>query len=365
MNNHSYWEEDSFNFRYDLVVVGAGITGLSSALFFKREFPGRSVLVLERGAIPQGASTRNAGFACIGSITEHLADLERTTPQEVRERILRRYRGLELLKQTVGVESLRYTPCGGYELFTSEEEFQRARDHIPTFNRWLQELTGQQEVYRADTLNGYPVISNRLEGALHPGQMMRILVHLAREAGVEIRWNAEVHSVRSSGSVRLDDGTKFTGTRVLVAANGFAGRLLPEIDVVPARGYLFVTRPLKELRWRGTFHYDRGYIYFRDLGDRLLLGGARNVAEAEEKTDAFGVNARIRNHLMEFANDILELETGWAIDREWSGIMGFTDTKTPVVRGVEGRVYVAAGLSGMGVAIGMQVAREAVALLEA
>lgn len=56
----SYWEKKNL-IQYDLILVGAGFVGLSTAIHYKEKHPGRSVLVLERGVFPSGASTRNAG----------------------------------------------------------------------------------------------------------------------------------------------------------------------------------------------------------------------------------------------------------------------------------------------------------------
>ena len=78
----SYWEQKNY-LDYDLVVVGAGIVGLSTAIRYKEKFPQRSVLVMERGVFPTGASIRNAGFACFGSVTEILDDLKYMTPEQV------------------------------------------------------------------------------------------------------------------------------------------------------------------------------------------------------------------------------------------------------------------------------------------
>ena len=59
----SYWEQQSFT-SYDYVIIGSGIVGLSTAIELKEKFPGATVLILERGLLPTGASSRNAGFAC-------------------------------------------------------------------------------------------------------------------------------------------------------------------------------------------------------------------------------------------------------------------------------------------------------------
>ena len=65
--NLSFWEKESFLNRSDYVIIGSGIVGLSAALHLKQREKGKKVTVLERGILPSGASTKNAGFACIGS----------------------------------------------------------------------------------------------------------------------------------------------------------------------------------------------------------------------------------------------------------------------------------------------------------
>lgn len=360
---YSYWERDTFLKPFDLIVVGAGIVGLSSALFYKRRHPSARVLVLDKGFLPEGASTRNAGFACVGSITEYIADLEKESEEGIKRRIVNRYEGLNLLKETLGEQNIAYEACGGYELFTNPEKFEKASAYIPKFNEWMADLAGEDEVYSTATLNGYKVIHNRLEGALHPGKMMRRLLKLVRSLDIEVKWNTEVNRVEKNGSVLLDNEINLRAQKILVAANGFVNKLLPEIPVNPARGYIFVTSELADMPWKGTFHHDRGYIYFRNIGNRLLMGGARNIASVQEATDLFGINEKIKNHLMEFSNEVLGIGDNWQIDSEWSGIMGFTESKTPVLKRLDDHRFVAAGLSGMGVAIGTKIGKMASGLL--
>lgn len=359
----SFWEEDTFFQPYDLLIIGAGITGLMSALFYKRAHPNRRVAVLERGFIPRGASTRNAGFACIGSISEHLSDLQKASEEHINQRIIRRYKGLQLLKETLGEEDIGYDPCGGYELFTSEDAFDKAAAGINRFNKRINELLGESEVYHARELNGYPVIYNRLEGGLHPGKMMQKLIRQVQNCGVEIKWNTTVEDITDNGRVSIAGRPFLKADKILVSANAFTRRLLPHIQVKPGRGYVFITDEQQSLPWKGTFHHDRGYIYFRNVGNRLLIGGARNIAADQEETVHFGTNETIKEHLIDFVSDKLKLSQEWRIYREWSGIMGFTDTKTPVIRQLDEHRYVAAGLSGMGIAIGSSIGREAAEML--
>ena len=355
----SFWEKDSFLKAYDLVVVGAGIVGLSSALFYKQENPSARVAVLERGFLPQGASTRNAGFACVGSIGEHLADMEKESENNIKRRIKRRYEGLQLLKETLGEEAIGYDHCSGFEFFRSQEEFEEVVSEIHRFNGWMEELVDEKEVYSIEELEGYPVIRNRLEGALHPGKMMETLAKKVSSVGVDIKWNSKVEDVTKGGIVRITNGPEVQSDNILFAANGFVRRLLPDIEINPARGFVMVTDEQENLPWKGIFHHDRGYIYFRNVGNRLLIGGARNLDKDGEQTDQFGTNETIKNHLKKFVSQILKLGNHWKIDHEWSGIMGFSSTKTPIVKQLDQSRFVAAGLSGMGIAIGMEVGRGA------
>ena len=74
--NLSYWEIKSWLSHVDYCIVGSGIVGLNCALQLKKQFPKAKILILEKGSLPQGASTKNAGFACFGSLSEIIEDLK-------------------------------------------------------------------------------------------------------------------------------------------------------------------------------------------------------------------------------------------------------------------------------------------------
>ena len=72
----SYWENKTWLSNIDFVVVGSGIVGLNCALELRTKHPKSKIVVLEKGLIPYGASSRNAGFACFGSLSEIIDDLK-------------------------------------------------------------------------------------------------------------------------------------------------------------------------------------------------------------------------------------------------------------------------------------------------
>lgn len=357
----SFWEREAWFSKADLLIAGAGIVGASVALFYKERFPDHEVIILERGAAPMGASTRNAGFTCIGSVSEHLSDLEKSDEETVLNRISRRWNGLRLLTNTLGKEPIGYEHTGGWEIFTDRELFESCADRIEWLNGELESRIGESEVYRAGEFEGYPAIFNRVEGVIHSGRMMRILHRKIAEAGVRVLWNTEV-AESGEGFLKTKDGHTFRGRNVALALNGFVPKLTG-LPVKPARGTVMITSPIDGLPWRGTFHHNRGFVYFRNVGDRLLIGGARDLAVEEETTDHFGINPKIRDYLIRFMNETLRLPESRSIEMEWSGIMGMAENKEPLITEIQPGLFAAAGLSGMGIAIGMEVAKELTSLM--
>ena len=102
--NLSYWERESFFKDIDVAIIGSGIVGLNAALHLKNLDKNLRVIIVERGSLPIGASTRNAGFACFGSLTELLSDIELRGEDETLAVVEKRWRGLAALRKTLGAE---------------------------------------------------------------------------------------------------------------------------------------------------------------------------------------------------------------------------------------------------------------------
>jgi gamma-glutamylputrescine oxidase len=372
----SYWEKESFFSGIDIAIIGSGIVGLSAAIHLKHLEPKSRVVVLERGVLPSGASTRNAGFACFGSMTELLDDLTHMGEDAVLEVVEKRWVGLQRLRALVGDDNLNFQQLGGYELFNERETaiFNHCTERIPEFNEKIGRITRQPEVYKVvdDRRSQFGfsavehLILNQSEGQIHTGKMMSSLLRIARDTGVEI--------FNGMGIRQLEDGptgvlleTAFGWTlqvpRVLVAVNGFARQLIPTIDLYPARNQVLLTKPIPGLKVEGCFHYDRGYYYFRNIDGRILLGGGRNLDIETEKTAEFGSNELIRAALEKLLHEVICPGQQVAIDAWWTGILGLGPVKKPILERVSPHVVVAVRLSGMGVAIGTLVGQEGAALL--
>jgi gamma-glutamylputrescine oxidase len=194
----SYWEQQSFS-HYDHIVIGAGIVGLCTAIEIKERFPTSSVLVLERGLLPTGASTRNAGFACMGSATELLDDLQHTSETEVVALFEARKKGLEKLRNKLGDSRIGYRANGGHELISDLEA--GALDRLDYLNDLLRPVTGKPafkpateriEEFGFSGTYSQALIEHTCEGELNSGMMMRALMDKALQMGVEVKTGADV-----------------------------------------------------------------------------------------------------------------------------------------------------------------------------
>ena len=145
----SVWERESFFAPADVVIAGSGFVGLWSAFYLKKNAPKLSITILERGLIPTGASTRNAGFACFGSLTELVADAAKMGEDKMLDLVEMRYRGLRRIGKVFSNKTIGFQHHGGYELIGNENiDINELRSHIDKLNRSLKKIVKQQKTFR-------------------------------------------------------------------------------------------------------------------------------------------------------------------------------------------------------------------------
>ena len=118
--NYSYWELKEWFSNVDFTIVGSGIVGLNCALTLKKQHPKAKIVILEKGMLPQGASTKNAGFACFGSLSELIDDLSTHSTEEVYNLVDNRWRGLQLLRENLGDQNIDYQQNKGLNCVTQK-----------------------------------------------------------------------------------------------------------------------------------------------------------------------------------------------------------------------------------------------------
>lgn len=364
--NLSYWEQQTWLSNVDYTIIGSGIVGLNTALRLREKFPKANIIILERGFLPNGASTKNAGFACFGSLSEILDDLNSHSEEEVVQLVQKRVDGLALLRKTLGDFTIEYKPWGGFELFTPKDKslLEECQSKMEYINKLL------DPVFNEDVFSTGPnkfnfkkieeaVIFNKFEGQINTGKMMEALLQKVLKAGIKILNNITVEGfLEKNASVNVNtDQFEFTTNKLLIATNGFAAQLGME-EVKPARAQVLITKPIENLQIKGTFHLDKGYYYFRNIDKRILLGGGRNLDIITEETTTLGETTLIQNKLEELLRETILPNTTFEIDKRWSGIMGVGIQKKPIVEQLSNNTFCGVRLGGMGVAIGSLVGRE-------
>lgn len=366
----SYWEKTTLR-HFDLVVVGGGIVGHFTALFYAQKNPGHRVAILERGLFPSGASTKNAGFACFGSIAELEHDVASIGEEATAALVMKRYNGLKLLRETLGDEAIDYREVGGYEMCFEPPKQER----VDFFNDLLEAHLGSRP-YSVQPSEGYGfstkvthLIKNALEGTVDTGKMMAALQQRVAQAGVLTFTQSSVEELEEIKEgkvikVQTPDGpVAFFARQVALCTNAFSRKFLADEDLEPGRGLVLVSKPHPAFHWEGSFHYHGGYNYFRTIDGRLLLGGGRHLDKSGETTLESGVNYTIEKALKEDIASLIAPGVAVEIDYMWSGVMAFGSSKRPVIRRIDDHMVAGIRLGGMGVAIGARVGQDLAVLI--
>ena len=371
-STNSIWEDESIFCKNDFLIIGGGLAGLWCAYELQLKYNQARILIIERGIIPSGASTRNAGFACFGSPTEMIYDAAVMGDDKMWSTVEMRYKGIRKIRKVFGDAVIDYDPCGGFECLKNEQAAQ-VHERLSWLNKGMQAITGKEESFNWSNekldrfgLKGFDkMIENDLEGGLHSGKLVFALQQYLQSKGVLFFSGMEVMRVEKDTNhyrVITTSNQTFTSTSLLYCTNAFSQHLLTGLVVTPARGQVIVTSPIEDLKLNGTFHYDEGYYYFRNVGNRVLLGGARNKSFDTEKTTELTITPTIQDELLRFLSEHILPGKAFTITHKWSGIMGFTANKEPIVEKVDDNAYAVIACNGMGVALTPIIAEKVAAM---
>ncbi len=371
----SFWEKSTLLEDIDFLVIGGGIVGISTALSLREKHTSAKIMLIERGYLPTGASTKNAGFTCFGSVTELLDDLNSTEEQTVWETVALRYEGLQRLLERFSPEKIGYQNSGSFDLITQNEKHQLPAytDQLAYLNENIQRITGKTDCYNWHSglneqfemqgiVGGF---HNRLEGEIHTGKLLKESYQLLQQASIICLYGITVKAIEDHHDHTIVDTNYGTikSKKTAVTVNGFAQELLKDDRILPARAQVVVTSPIPNLKLKGTFHYDKGYYYFRTIENRVLFGGGRNLNFQGETTTNFGQTEQIQGELERLLSEVILPNKSFSIDYRWSGIMGVGSEKKPIIESYSPNIAIGVRMGGMGVAIGSIVGEKVAEIL--
>ncbi|MDH4473586.1 MAG: FAD-binding oxidoreductase [Fluviicola sp.] len=372
----SYWEKTALTEGIDYAIVGGGIVGIATALHLREIYPNAKIVILERGYVSTGASTKNAGFACFGSVTELADDLKKMDETSVWNTVEMRWRGLQRLHERFPDSVIDLQLKGSWDLIASDETktVPELSDQMQYFNAEIERITGFSSCFSYDTTiaekAGFNGINggfhNKLEGEIHTGKLLAASNLLLAKAGIICLFGVEVKTIQPGENevlIETNYGELKSG-KLAVTVNGFAQKLLNDQRIQPARAQVIVSSKMPGFELPGTFHYQQGYYYFRSIDNRLLLGGGRNLDFSGETTTEFENTSLIINTLEALMHNVILPGKDVTIDYKWSGIMGVGTEKKPLIEFIHPNVGIGVRMGGMGVAIGSLVGEELAELLK-
>ena len=389
MGSVSYWQTEAGaavahplrgQITADVVVVGAGITGVALALWLSRA--GVRPVVLEAREIAAGASGRNGGFLLGGTAEAYGAARERYGGERAR-----RIWGYSAGNNAVAVElagelqergiATGFARNGSLRVALSEAELEEIRRSVALLaeDGWKAELLDRADLPQRLRGAYLGASYHPLDAEIQPARFVRGIAALAIEAGARFYDHSPVMAIAAdtnSVQITTPEGA-VTAATLALATNAWLGESGALLDadwlshvIAPTRGQMLTTAPVTNLGLSCPCYADEGYQYWRQLPDgRLVVGGWRNHAMASEVGLDETPNETIQPHLERFVRETLDLPDA-RIEHRWAGIMAFSADGLPLVGKAPDheRIYLAGGYTGHGNAYAISAARVLTALIQ-
>lgn len=337
----------------DVLIVGAGYVGLSTAWWITENYPGVKVTVIERSRPGAGASGRNAGFLTKGSayfyqsLTKHWGS----------ERALEIFRFAETSLELVNQNILQSSPEIKSEK-TNSLTLTRKKNELADLSSefgfaWTEEIPSKLK----STYEG--AFSSAPEYKTNPMELIGSLKKSLEARKVQIIESSGAYALFTEGVRTLMNTIKCK--KVILAVNGYA----PEFHsafasfITPNRAQMLAIETEDEFDANSLFYDPAERVYWRRAGEKaILIGGKRLLDEKNEIGNFEKVSPLIQEGLEDYVKNVLQLN--YKVIHRWSGIMGFTPHELPLLTKVEAPLptWFVGGFSGHGMGFGFHAGKE-------
>lgn len=341
----------------DVCVIGAGYTGLSTALELAKA--GYKVTVLEAETIGFGASGRNGGQICTGfspgqsKLEAQLSKADAKLCFDMAEQ------SKQLIEQHIGEHKIDCALTWGYlhcipkaHQFANLEEWAAEYEALGYSGNTLLSKAELQSQLGTTLYHG--ALRESRAGHLHPLNYCLGLAAAALKAGVQIHERSPVIDVDTGRAPKARTGKGTVSAKFMViAGNAYLGRLVKPLygRIMPVSSYIIATEPLGENRAKSLIANNEAVAttnfiveYFRRSADhRLLFGGRASYSTLEP--------ANLAEYMRPRMTKVFAQLSDVKLDFAWGGLIAITSNRLPDCGRLSPTVYYAHGYSGQGVAL--------------
>jgi len=349
----------------DVLVIGAGFTGLSAARTLARL--GAKVVVLEANRIGWGASSRNGGMVLTGMKLSAEALLSRYGIEMARQMYASSLDSITAVEQIVREENIdcNFSRCGHLEVACKQSHFDAYARSVELiareFNHRLRIIPRTELPGEIDSAIYFGGIVDETSAGLNPARYVAGLAGAALKAGASIYEDARVVKITRT-SQNADRRFEVVSSRgkilvsyVLVATGGYTSRATPGLrkKIIPIGSFIIATERLpealaRELSPRNRMIYDsKHYLhYYRLTPDNRMLFGGRAAFFPETKQTIRRSAEILRRDMVHVFPKLCSAK----VEHAWGGTLDFCFDTMPHA-GQQDGMYYALGYAGHGVAM--------------
>lgn len=372
----SYWLDRSPNVEkrtYDVIIVGAGISGLSTAYWINKEDPSLKIAIIEKSRLTYGASGRNAGFITCGSVEHFNRMINKHGLKQATEIWKFSETNLRLLEQEIiqdGGTKLGFEKNGAYSLAAQDNEFAELKEVA----KIMANLDIKTEIYDAGQIRERVGATNFVGGikylddaSVNPVKLVEQMYSKVNADLIEQTEAIKIEQTPEGTRILKTDNGDFEAPMILLNLNGYSANLHPyfadKIFATRAQCLMFEKVPrFMEGPCYANFYLD----YFRQIPTgELLIGGFRQIEKETEVGYSDHTTEPIQNALHSFVKTHLPQYKDAKVTHRWSGVMGFSKDGEPMIGSIpdDPQVFFAGGYTGHGIGLAFHTAKTLVDLV--
>ncbi|WP_408098943.1 NAD(P)/FAD-dependent oxidoreductase [Peredibacter sp. HCB2-198] len=350
----------------DVLIVGGGYVGLSTAYWLTEMRPDLKITVLERNQCGAGASGRNAGFLTKGSASFFKSLTQKWGVEKAQSIYNFAEESLELVHQHIlrASPEIKFERSSSVTLFQNEKQFQEwgTKEFNPTDFKF--EWREQEKLPVPLQAKFFGAFENAPEYKINPMQLLGSIKKLLEVRKVQIIENVSAFELTPEG-VQTEVNT-IKAKQIVLALNGYFPQFSSIFKdvIVPRRAQMLAVEIEDEFNCPGL-HYDPPErVYWRKTQDKVLvIGGKRLLDEQGETGDFEKISPVIQRGLEQYLKEQLNLK--YKVIHRWSGTMGFTDHELPLIAKASAptETFIVGGFSGHGMGLGFRSAMDVAELV--